>query len=173
MYINSVAGSGLIFPEDEDTTTANSSPTDNTTNNTPTCQIAINSFEVLGGERTGQDWEVKSRKDAWVPVSPKLQEEMSQWDKLGEIWVLDRGSGDRHWAHLNELTASMRFVQTKCNCRGPKPLHGFRAGVATELLRQGASRVHVQRLLRHEDLSTTMIYLDANALEIENLVRNL
>ena len=119
------------------------------------------------------DWEVKNRKDAWVPVSPKLQEEMSQWDKSGEIWVLDRGNGDRHWAHLNELTASMRFVQNKCDCRGSKPLHGFRAGVATKLLRQGASLVHVQRLLRHEDLSTTMGYLDPNELEIENLVKNL
>ena len=62
-----LAGCGLIFPEDEDTTTANSAPTadtptadtptDNTTNNTPTCQIASNSFEVVGGERAGQDWE--------------------------------------------------------------------------------------------------------------------
>lgn len=118
-------------------------------------------------------WEVKNRKDAWVPVSPKLQKEMNQWDKLGEVWVLDRGDGKRHWAHLNELTASMRFIQNKCDCRGPKPLHGFRAGVATELLRQGASPVHVQRLLRHEDLSTTMGYLDPDALDIEQLVSKL
>ena len=82
--------------------------------------------------------------------------------------MLDKGDGQRYWAHLNELTASMSFVQTKCDCRGPKPSHGFKAGVATELLRQGASPVHVQRLLRHEDLSTTMGYLDSNALEIEN-----
>jgi integrase len=118
-------------------------------------------------------WQVKSRRDSWVPVSPKLQQEWNQWDREGETWVLDKGNGDRYWAHLNELTASMRYVQTKCDCRGPKPLHGFRAGVATELLRQGASPVHVQRLLRHEDLSTTMGYLDPDALEIENLVRNL
>jgi hypothetical protein len=70
-------------------------------------------------------------------------------ERLG-YWI--KKMGRRYWAHLNELTASMRFVQTKTDCRGPKPLHGFRAGVATELLRQGASPVHVQRLLRHEDL---------------------
>ena len=87
--------------------------------------------------------------------------------------MLDKGDGQRYWAHLNELTASMSFVQTKCDCRGPKPLHRFRAGVAAELLRQGASPVHVQRLLRHEDLSTTMGYLDPDALEIKNLVKNL
>ena len=118
-------------------------------------------------------WQVKNRIDASVPISPKLREEMNAWDREGETWVMDKGNGARYWAHLNELTASMRFVQTKCDCRGPKPLHGFRAGVATELLRQGASPVHVQRLLRHEDLSTTMGYLDPDALEIENLVRNL
>ena len=50
-------------------------------------------------------------------------------------------------------------------------MHGFRAVVVTELLRQGASPVHVQLLLRHEDLSTTMGYLDPDALEIENLVK--
>ncbi len=120
-----------------------------------------------------ETWQVKSRRDAWVPISPKLREEFDQWDRSGEVWVLDKGDGKRYWAHLNELTASMRYVQTKCDCRGPKPLHGFRAGVATELLRQGASPVHVQRLLRHEDLGTTMGYLDPDALEIENLVRNL
>ena len=79
-----------------------------------------------------EDWQVKNRKDAWVTISPKLQEEMSQWEKSGEVWVLDRGNGDRHRAHLNELTASMRFVQNKFECKGPRPLHGFRAGVATE-----------------------------------------
>ena len=120
-----------------------------------------------------ETWQVKSRRDAWVPISPKLREEFDQWEKTGETWVLDKGNGDRYWRHLNELTASMRYVQTKCDCRGPKPLHGFRAGVATELLRQGASPVHVQRLLRHEDLSTTMGYLDPDALEIEDLVKNL
>jgi integrase len=132
-------------------------------------QVTMNRIKIVSSE----DWKVKSRRDAWVPVSPKLQQEWSQWDRSGEVWVLDKGNGDRYWAHLNELTASMRFVQTKTDCRGPKPLHGFRAGVATELLRQGASPVHVQRLLRHEDLSTTMGYLDPDALEIENLVRNL
>ena len=87
--------------------------------------------------------------------------------------MLDKGDGNRYWAHLNELAASMRFIQTQTDCRGPKPLHDFRAGVAIELLRQGASPVHVQWLPRHEDLSTTMQYLDPDALEIENLMRNL
>ena len=131
--------------------------------------VTMNRIKIISSE----DWKVKSRRDAWVPVSPKLREEIDQWDREGEVWVLDKGEGQRYWAHLNELTASMRFVQTKCDCRGPKPLHGFRAGVATELLRQGASPVHVQRLLRHEDLSTTMGYLDLDALEIEDLVKNL
>ena len=52
-------------------------------------------------------------------------------------------------------------------------MNGFRAALVTELLRQGVCPVHVQRLLRHEDLSTTMGYLDPDALEIENLVKGL
>ena len=54
-----------------------------------------------------------------------------------------------------------------------KTLHGFRAGAATELPRQDASPVHDQRLLRYENAGTTRGYLDPDALEIENLVRNL
>ena len=49
-------------------------------------------------------------------------------------------------------------------------MHGFRSSV-TEF-GQGASPVHVQLLLRHEDLPT-MGYLDPDTLEIENLVKNL
>ena len=52
-------------------------------------------------------------------------------------------------------------------------MHRFRAALVTELLRRGASPVHVQWLLRHEDLSTTMGYLDPDALKIENLVKGL
>ncbi len=136
-------------------------------------------WESVQGDRirivSSETWKVKSRRDAWVPVSPRLREEMQSWDRGGEEWVLDKGdgSGQRHWSQLGELTRSMRDVQHRCGCRGPKPLHGFRAGVATELLRQGASPVHVQRLLRHESINTTMGYLDPEALEIQNLVKNL
>ena len=52
-------------------------------------------------------------------------------------------------------------------------MHRFRAALVTELLRRGASPVHVQWLLRHEDFSTTMGYLDPDALKIENLVKGL
>ncbi len=67
----------------------------------------------------------------------------------------------------------MRYIQIKTGWIGPKPMNGFRAALVTELLRQGVCPVHVQRLLRHEDLSTTMGYLDPDALEIENLVKGL
>ena len=59
------------------------------------------------------------------------------------------------------------------NMNGDYLISSTPKGVATKLLRQGASPVHVQRLLKHEDLSTTMGYLDPDALEIENLVKNL
>ena len=52
-------------------------------------------------------------------------------------------------------------------------MHGFRAALVIELLRQGAIPVHVQWLLRHEDLSTTMGYINPDTLEIENLVKGL
>ena len=43
---------------------------------------------------------------------------------------------------------------------GAKPLHGFRAFVATKLLQNGVDVSLVRDILRHKELSTTLGYLN-------------
>ena len=59
-----LAGCGLIFPENEETAST-STPTDDSSGGDTggssgggsSCTIASSSFEVVGGETAGQDWE--------------------------------------------------------------------------------------------------------------------
>ena len=59
-----LAGCGLIFPEDEETTSTSTPADDSSGGDTggssgggSSCTIASSSFEVVGGETAGQDWE--------------------------------------------------------------------------------------------------------------------
>ena len=59
-------------------------------------------------------WQLKNRRDAWVPVSPKLQQEWNQWDKTEEIWVLDKGNGappPRNIRHIHILDPVGKALQ--------------------------------------------------------------
>ena len=57
-----LAGCGLIFPEDEETTStpaddSSGGDTGGSSGGGSSCTIASSSFEVVGGETAGQDWE--------------------------------------------------------------------------------------------------------------------
>ena len=59
-----LVGCGLIFPEDEETTSKSTPADDSSGGDTggssgggSSCTIASSSFEVVGGETAGQDWE--------------------------------------------------------------------------------------------------------------------
>ena len=65
-FILLLIGCGIILPEDEETTTASApTPADDSSGGDTggssgggsSCTIASSSFEVVGGETAGQDWE--------------------------------------------------------------------------------------------------------------------
>ena len=51
--------------------------------------------------------------------------------------------------------------------------HRFRHSFATDLINRGAPAPVVHKLLGHEDISTTMIYAEVKASEVENMFRKL
>ena len=68
----------------------------------------------------------------------------------------------------------MRKALQKVGIENAKPLHSFRSTVATELLSgESANPVHVQMLLRHESIQTTMSYLNSDHLQQVDLVNKL
>ncbi|MAJ02466.1 MAG: hypothetical protein CMP37_00925, partial [Rickettsiales bacterium] len=83
--------------------------------------------------RSTSEWKVKGRKDATIRLSHILSDFISQQDKSNEVYVLDDGSGKPNYGKVHALTQSMKKAQLACGIKGCKPLHSFRATVATEL----------------------------------------
>jgi integrase len=115
-----------------------------------------------------EDWTTKNKQDSILPIHPKLLEFLQIEKHEGETNYLDH-----HFKELSHLTYSMRKFQKSIDLDGPKPLHGYRASVATELLSGNMNPVHVQHLLRHERLSTTELYLNTTHLPLQELVNSL
>jgi len=124
--------------------------------------------------RSTKDWKVKGRKDAIIPIAEDLKEFIQAQDIQGEKYVLDNGRGKPLYSSLGDLTKSMRKALLKVGIENAKPLHSFRSTVATELLSgESANPVHVQMLLRHESIQTTMSYLNSDHLQQVDLVNKL
>ena len=124
--------------------------------------------------RSTKDWKVKGRKDSIIPIAEDLKEFIQAQDILGERYVLDDGRGKPLYSSLGDLTKSMRKALQKCGIENAKPLHSFRSTVATELLSgESSNPVHVQMLLRHESIQTTMSYLNSGHLQQVDLVNKL
>jgi integrase len=124
--------------------------------------------------RSTADWKVKGRRDAIIPIAEDLKEFIQAQDIQGEKFVLDNGRGQPLYSSLGDLTKSMRKALLKVGIENAKPLHSFRSTVATELLSgESANPVHVQMLLRHESIQTTMSYLNSDHLQQVDLVNKL
>lgn len=116
---------------------------------------------------------VKGRKEAMLPVAPALKEFLGE-DISGrgpyERWYLDNGHGQVQWADTTAMARPFSRHFAALGFESVKPLHGFRASVATLLLNQGASPVLVQKLLRHSSITTTMGYHNSESLDVSRLL---
>lgn len=77
----------------------------------------------------------------------------------------DGGKGHNTPHNISQL-ATVYFREQGCEGR----LHSCRHGFATAIVANGGSVVAAQRLLGHEHLSTTQIYVDVTADELEDAV---
>jgi len=123
-------------------------------------------------ESTG-DWQTKGRRDAILPVAKPLRQFLDAESHEGEVYVCDDGSGGKFWRDYSSAGHSFQKMLDQLGLKGPKVLHGFRATVATELLAAGESPVLVQKLLRHQQLTTTLGYLNVGEVEVQELVNKL
>jgi len=113
-------------------------------------------------------WNTKNRQDAVLPIANPLREFLDNEPHEDEINYLNH-----HFKEISHLTYSMRKFQKSIGVNGPKPLHGYRASVATELLSSNHNPIHVQHLLRHERIETTQLYLNASYLPLQDLVNEI
>lgn len=102
----------------------------------------------------------KGRKDRYVPLSPRLLEQLrTYWRELRpSLWLFpgpqtDRPmSSDGAW-HIY-VTARDKAGITKAG-----GIHLLRHCFATHLLEAGTELVHIQRLLGHTSIRSTLLYL--------------
>ena len=120
-----------------------------------------------------EDWQTKGRADAILPVARPLRQFLDEEQHVGEVYVCDDGSGNKFWRDYSSAGHSFKKMLDQLGLKGPKRQHGFRATVATELLAAGESPVLVQKLLRHQQLTTTLGYLNSQTVEVQNLVNRL
>ena len=120
-----------------------------------------------------KDWQTKGRADAILPVARPLRKFLDEEAHDREVYVCDDGSGGKFWRDYSSAGHSFHKMLDQLGLKGPKVLHGFRATVATELLAAGESPVLVQKLLRHQQLTTTLGYLNSQTVEVQNLVNRL
>ena len=124
--------------------------------------------------RSTTEWKIKGRKDATIRLSNALADFISQQDIANEVYILDDGSRKPNYGKVHALTQSMKKAQIACGIRVTKPLHSFRATVASELSNKPKNNVvHVQSLLRHKSIATTMSYVRIKDIEQQNLVNQI
>ena len=94
--------------------------------------------------------------------------------KKSEVWFLDNGRGDHYFKFADNLTAGFKKHLNKLGVKGIKPLHGFRATVASRLLNEENYDVsHVRDLLGHSDIKTTLGYKKKDLPKLREAVSSL
>ena len=71
------------------------------------------------------------------------------------------------------MTQTFDRIQRRLGIQGVKPLHGFRAFVATQLLQNGVDVSIVRDILRHKELTTTLSYLNRSKMPYHDAMNKL
>ncbi len=121
----------------------------------------------------GLDWAPKNRKVDRIPMSLKLREFLItdiNERETGEKYFLDTGRGSPAYPERDQLTQAFSRILTRVGINGVKPVHGYRASLATRLIKRGVGLVEVQKILRHRQIDTTRQYVDSIQLDLHQAV---
>ena len=116
---------------------------------------------IRDDQQTG--FRIKGRREESVPLTDTFNEFITEDLKLRgeqEAYFCDNGVGLPQWSSVNQMGKTFGRICSRLGIDGVKPLHGFRAFVATKLLKNGVDISLVRDILRHKDLSTTLGYLN-------------
>ena len=116
---------------------------------------------------------IKGRKESIIPIAPALQDFLGgdiPSRSTDEHFYLDDGSGTPYWREGSAMSKAFQRHFPALGITGIKPIHGFRATVASNLLNAGVSPVAVQALLRHANIQTTLGYHNPARLDLAKLL---
>jgi integrase/recombinase XerD len=135
----------------------------------------LRGLDVLDVDRSGEQLFIhkgKGQKDRIIPIPPYLKEILAHYTQEvrprlncknpSENALFISGTGKR----FREAGISTWACRIQTISGLPFSPHRFRHAYATHLLANGANLVHIQRLLGHEQISTTQIYTQILPLEL-------
>ena len=119
-------------------------------------------------------WKNKWRKHPDKPMTDELYEflkkDLSERGRH-ERYYLDKGNGEPWFLDQGSLSTFASNLFKKLNLPKVKPFHwGMRATMITELLLQKTDPYAVQQLADHENIKTTMLYLNTRKVQQKNAV---
>lgn len=119
-------------------------------------------------------WKNKWRKHPDKPMTDELYEFLKKdLSKRGryEKYYLDKGNGEQWFLDQGSLSTFASKLFKKLNLPKVKPFHwGMRATMITELLLQKTDPYAVQQLADHDNIETTMLYLNTRKVQQKNAV---
>src|SRR5262249_296580 len=101
----------------------------------------------------------KGRKDRFVPLSAVLLERLRHYSRESrpKSWVFPGARAGRHVSVGNVQRLGQRAVRA-CGIAKKASMHTLRHSYATHLLENGTDLASLQKLLGHNQLSTTLRY---------------
>lgn len=124
-----------------------------------------------------QEFKIKGRQESTIPIVSDFYEFLLKdlvTRKTGEYWFLDRGNGTKAFADKRSMPNALKKYYDPLGITGIKPIHVARYTGATRLLEAGVDVGIVQRLLRHQDVSTTLRhYINTEAVGLREKMERL
>jgi integrase/recombinase XerD len=112
----------------------------------------------------------KGRKDRYTLLSKKLLPELRYYYNIcrPKNWLFPT---QNHQKHMDPTTAQRVYKKAKANAKitKGKGIHTLRHCFATHLLEMGCDIQIIKRLLGHQSLSSTMIYLHVSQKHLTSL----
>ena len=125
--------------------------------------INVDDRKILIRDDQQTGFRIKGRREESVPLTDTFNKFISEDLKLRgeqEVYFCDNGAGLPQWSSVNQMGKTFDRICNRLEIDGVKPLHGFRAFVATKLLQNGVDVSLVRDILRRKELSTTLGYLN-------------
>lgn len=123
--------------------------------------------------------DAKGDKERYVPMDGDIVSATKNWLRF-------RSKSEYFFCTMKGVQLDTRYIREMCyrvsgkagvylqdgKERKPVNPHALRHGYATELLKAGFSLVEIQRLMGHEDISTTTIYLHLDLDDLAEKIKN-
>jgi site-specific recombinase XerD len=145
-------------------------------------RLGLRSAEVACMELEDLDWRAgeivvrgKARRQDRLPLLPDVGEAVAGYLAA----VPERAGTRRVFLTVSAPRRPIRpdlvgdVVERACRRAGlpPAGAHRLRHGLATEMLRQGATLTSISQVLRHSDLATTALYAKVDAARLRQVAR--